>query len=76
MCIPGRSLESLQPLRHSKLTERTRLAEVAEKVEKERSHVSCSWQPSSDTGLPTRLCPHEDRTETIYPGPSMGPAAG
>lgn len=34
-------------------------------------HVRCS----SDTGLPTRWR-QEDRTETVYPGPSIGPAVG
>lgn len=79
MCILERTLESWQPLRHSSLTKRIRvaeLAEVAERVKDERHYICCSWKLSSSTGLPTRLCPHEDQTETVYPGPTMGPATG
>lgn len=41
----------LQPLGQ---TEMPRLAEGAEKVEVERLHISCSWQPNADTGPPPR----------------------
>lgn len=48
MCNPGKTPESLQPLGQSSLTERTRLAGVAEMGEEERP-LSSSWEPSSDT---------------------------
>lgn len=46
----GRTWRSSQSLGQSTLTERTRLAKEAEKVEEERLPVRRSWQPDADVG--------------------------
>lgn len=76
MCILGRALGSLQPLRLGSLNEgphwqrwqRDRGRETPCQLFLAAAPLTLGCLPGGN--------PHEDRTETVYTGPSIGPAIG